>query len=177
MAREDQARCAPLAESRRSGRKKGEKNSTSFTGGEGKKLSLSFPFLRAHPPLSLHSLKTGIPEVEAPDYSSDSPPPPSSPSGRPRAPGTTPLGARPRRGAGGSASSFSSVSSYSSDDEARASVRRQERVLLDAWTGVGGEGGGGGGSGNGAPAASVPLVGGASALLLLALLLAAGPPS
>ena len=115
---------------------------------------------------------TGIPEVEAPDYNSDSSPPPST-SSRPRSPGTTPLGARPRRGAGGSsASSFSSVSSYSSDDEARASVRRQERVLLDAWTGVGN-----GENGENAPAASLPLVGGASALLLLALLVATGPPS
>jgi len=63
------------------------------------------------------------------------------------------------------------MSSYSSDDEARASVRRQERALLDAWTGAAG------GNGERAPAASVPLVGGASALLLLALLVAAGPPS
>jgi len=55
-------------------------------------------------------------------------------------------------------------------------VRRQERVLLDAWTGVGGEGDGTE-SGKVLPAASVPVVGGFSALLLLALLVAAGPPS
>ena len=174
-------------EKRRRRRRKKRRSTTSAGGGKLSFSSFQPPTpRRAHALPSRHlycdrnrkqsnkSISTGIPEVEAPDYNSDSSPPPPS-SSRPRTPGTTPLGARPRRGAGGSASSFSSLSSYSSDDEARASVRRQERVLLDAWTGVGGEGDGTE-SGKVLPAASVPVVGGFSALLL-ALLVAAGPPS